>query len=163
MAFVVEDGTGLANSNAYVSVAEADAYFVESTNRWTGTSLAKQKAIVRATRAVDLLGDGRFKGIKLLSTQALAWPREDAYDSDGYEMTGVPQYLKNAVFEAALAELETEGALMPDTERTPNFERVEGVVQVAYTEGSYPGTTYRAVSNWLSKVCTGSGMKVVRV
>lgn len=162
MAFVVEDGTGLSNSNAYVSVAEADAYFLESTNRWIGTDLSKQKALVRATRAIDLLGAGKFRGVKLLSTQALAWPRDEAYDGDGFKLTGIPNYLKYAVFEAALAELEDEGTLMPDTERTPNFERVEGVVQVAYADGTYPGITYRAVMNWLSFVCTGSGMKVVR-
>lgn len=163
MAIVVEDGTGLSTSNAYVSVAEADAYFAESTTLWAGTNGTKEKAIVRATRAIDLMGANKFLGTKLVETQALAWPRDEAYDRDGIELTGIPVYLKRAVFEAALQELISENATMPNTTQQVVTERVEGAVQVTYSEGSYQGTTFRAIRGWLDYVCKGSGMRVVRV
>ena len=163
MAFVTEDGTGLATSNAYVSVAEADAYFAESTTLWAGTNGTKEKAIVRATRAIDLMGANKFLGLKLVETQALAWPRDEAYDRDGIELTGIPVYLKRAVFEAALQELISEGSTMPNTTQQVVMERVEGAVQVSYSEGSYQGTTFRSIKGWLDYVCKGSGMRVVRV
>jgi len=163
MAFVVDDGTGLSTSNAYVSVAEADAYFTESTTLWGGTNLAKERAIVRATRAIDLMGVNKFLGTKLVETQALAWPRDGAYDRDGIELTGLPVYLKRAVFEAALQELVEENATMPNTSQQVVMERVEGAVQVSYSEGSYQGTTFRAIHGWLDMICKGSGMRVVRV
>ena len=163
MAFVTEDGTGLSTSNAYASVAEADAYFAESTALWTGVDAVKQKAIVRATRAIDLMGANKFLGTKLVETQALAWPRDGAYDRGGIELTGVPVYLKRAVYEAALQELISENATMPNTTQQVVTERVEGAVQVTYSEGSYQGTTFRAIRGWLDYVCKGSGMRVVRV
>jgi len=163
MAFTVEDGTGLSTSNAYVSVAEADAYFTEATLQWAGTNLAKERAIVRATRAIDLMGANKFLGVKLVETQALAWPRDEAYDRDGIELTGLPVYLKRAVFEAALQELLVEGTTMPNTSQQVVMERVEGAVQVSYSEGSYQGTTFGSIRGWLDYICKGSGMRVVRV
>jgi len=163
MSFVTEDGTGLSTSNSYVSVAEADAYFLDATILWVGTNGAKEKALVRATRTIDLMGGNRFLGIKLVETQALAWPRDEAYDRDGIELTGIPVYLKRAVYEAALQELILEGSTMPNTTQQVKMERVEGAVQVSYVEGSYQGTTFRAIKGWLDYICKGSGLRVVRV
>lgn len=163
MSFVTEDGTGLSTSNSYVSVAEADAWFAESTALWTGVDAVKQKALVRATRTIDLMGGNKFLGIKLVETQALAWPRDEAYDRDGIELTGIPIYLKRAVYEAALQELTTEGVTMPNTTQQVEMERVEGAVQVSYVPGSYQGTTFRAIKGWLDYICKGSGLRVVRV
>jgi len=163
MAFTSEDGTGLSAANAYVSVAEADAYFAETTTQWGGTNTSKERAIVRATRTIDLMGANKFLGTKLTETQALAWPRDEAYDRDGIELTGIPVYLKRAVCEAALQELLSEGVTMPNTTQQVVTERVEGAVQVTYSEGSYQGTTFRAIRGWLDYICKGSGMRVVRV
>ena len=50
MAFVTEDGTGLAEANSYVSVAEADAYHADRGNAaWIGEDSAKQSALIKAT------------------------------------------------------------------------------------------------------------------
>ena len=43
MAFVVEDGTGLSNSNSFVAVAFADSYFADrNQTAWAGTDEAKK-------------------------------------------------------------------------------------------------------------------------
>lgn len=162
MSLIVEDGTGLSTANAYISVAEADNFFIDSTIKWTGTTTAKEHAIVRATRTIDIIGGSNFIGKRLTSTQSLEWPRQEAY-LNGEELTGLPIYLKRAVCEAALQELIKEGSTLPNTTQKVKTERVEGVVQVTYTDDSYQGTTFRAIHGWLDWLLRGSGLRVVRV
>lgn len=104
---VVEDGTGKTDANSYLSVAEANTYhttFTQSAN-WTAASLAtKQAALIAATQYLDTEYGGRWRGVKGTSTQALAWPRANVVDEDGYtaDWNKVPQRLKDACAELAL-------------------------------------------------------------
>jgi hypothetical protein len=79
MAFelVVEDGTGLENSNSYTTVAEADA-FLEGQLHVSGWAPAtnKAEALVTATRVLDALM--RWNGNNSVEGQALGWPRRNA-------------------------------------------------------------------------------------
>lgn len=156
MAFTVEYGTGLTNSNAYVSVADADAYFADRGNTtWAALSTAaKQGAIVRATQAVD---SNSFRGTKASSTQALAWPRTDAYSDDGFAFLLVPVPVKYATYEGALVEAGTAGALTPTLNRGGRVieERVEGAITVKYSEGAPSGTTYLSYVKALQPVLRG--------
>jgi len=112
MAFKVEDGTGLVDSTSYVSVAEADAYFVDRVNAtWAAlANSAKQVALIKATDYID--GMFRFIGTKYTQAQALQWPRSSAYDPDGVIITGLPIELKKACYEYALRASAAE--LSPD-------------------------------------------------
>lgn len=99
MAFVVEDGTGLTNSNALIDVAFADAYFTDRGGNatWTASSNdQKQSAIVQATDY--LCGRFRFKGTKYNEDQALEFPRVFC-DSEDPQM---PVKMKQAVAEYAV-------------------------------------------------------------
>ena len=103
MAFTLEDGTGLPNSNAYVTAAEANTYLADrgsATSAWDalGTS-EKQRLIVLASDYVDV----RFvwRGERSLSSQNMEWPRRNAQRNDGYLLTGIPTELKEAVIEYA--------------------------------------------------------------
>jgi hypothetical protein len=107
MAFVVEDGTGLAEANAYIDVAYADAYFADrGIAAWTGDASAKEQAIVRATDYVDTVWGSRFRGGKSSQEQPLEWPRS-AFD-------GLPAALVKATAEYAVRALST--TLLPDPE-----------------------------------------------
>lgn len=88
MAFIVEDGTGLANANAALSVADADAYHVSQGNTaWAGYSnTLKESSIVQATTYGLLLYDGLWRGIPVNTTQSLPWPRRYAFNNDGFEI-----------------------------------------------------------------------------
>ena len=112
MAFTPEDGTGLANANALIDVAFADAYFAErGVAAWTGDDTAKQQAIVRATDYVETRWGqrGRFKGaVQFPDTpQALSFPRL-YIGSDG----AVPVAVQKAVAEYSLRAL--TATLAPD-------------------------------------------------
>ncbi len=87
---IVEDGTGLANADALISVAYADAYHAARGNAWAGTTQEKEAAIIRAT---DYLRTMAWAGSPLNDVQALPWPRADI---------GIPEAIKMACAEYAL-------------------------------------------------------------
>jgi len=107
MAFTVEDGTNVTDANAYVTVADADAYNVdhELDADWSKASDGpKQKAIRLATQYLDLRFRHRWRGRRYNDSQALAWPRTAFTDYDGYTIDAetVPTVLQNACTELAI-------------------------------------------------------------
>lgn len=114
MAFVAEDGTGLADANSYITEAEFRAYYDD---RGIDVTTMNQKEVeascVRATDYIDKRFGSRFLGFPQSTTQALEWPRLDAIDDDDYLITGVPSKLKKACAEYALRAFNL-GELAPD-------------------------------------------------
>lgn len=102
MAFVVEDGTGLATANSYAAVVDADAYFAERNQAaWSGTQAQKEAALILATDYIDGRFWGQFLGVQATDTQALSWPRTGTV----YASDAVPVPLERATFEYALRAL----------------------------------------------------------
>jgi len=167
--FVVEDGSGLANSNAYVSVAEADTYHENMGNAaWAlATTANKQTALIRATKSMDAWYNGQWKGLRSSSTQALDWPRTEAYDELGNSYLLVPTILKNAVAEAALIELATPGSLLVARERGGSIKSEKAdILTVEYFEGAPSATTYPTISSVITPLLDSGGggqLKVYRV
>ena len=120
MAFTVEDETGLATANAYISVAEFEAYwddrgFVHSSYN----SAAKQTAIIKATDYIENRYRTRFKGSREFNeTQNLSFPRVRLYDEDGNLVSGLPKRLKYATAEYAKRALIAELAPDPTVDDT---------------------------------------------
>ena len=99
--FVVEDGSGKTDANSYVSVADADTYHsnVTQSSDWSAASGSdKENALIVATEYLDAEYQGRWRGLRGSSTQALAWPRASVEDDDGFLLSPieVPQKLKDA-------------------------------------------------------------------
>jgi hypothetical protein len=110
MALVVEDGTGLANAESYLSVADANTYFTKFVNAaWVGEVPDLEGALRRATQYLD--ANYRFKGCKLkytqTSQQALQWPR-DAYTMTCLGITWPPAKLQQACAELAVRSLASD-------------------------------------------------------
>jgi len=112
MALQVEDGTGLADAESYLSIADADTYLTAN-KLATDTSLIAWNAAVegtqeiwlrQATQYADARYDGNWRGYACTTTQALAWPRALAADNEGsyYDTDEVPQRLKDAIAELSL-------------------------------------------------------------
>lgn len=103
MGMIVEDGSGLTNSNSYVSLSEADAYWeLRNDTQWSGLSDdAKTASLVRAAQYMDFTY--RWVGDRYSATQAMTWPRVVFWDRDGRAMYAneVPQRVKDAQCELA--------------------------------------------------------------
>lgn len=115
MALTVETGTGSASSDAIVSLAAADTYHAAQGNAtWTGADADKETAIRRAT---GVLNGYAWQGLRTYGRdQALAWPRVNVLDREGYVIgkNEIPQEIVDACCELALRELVTPGTLTPD-------------------------------------------------
>jgi hypothetical protein len=169
LTLVVEDGTGLTNSNSYVSVAEADTYndgHVANTAWSALTTAQKEEAIVMATRVID--GEYQFNGFKKLISQALQWPRRDAKDPDRddsvfpttlssraneFPEDEIPVLLKNATIELAREYVLTgdtasgfhEGAGIAEVE-------IDGFTKIVFNKTDIKATMPRHVITMLSKL-----------
>jgi len=132
LTLIKEDGSGLANANAYADAADGDAYHeghLYATD-WTGANSAtKAAALVMATRFIDAYF--QFRGFKAHDTQALQWPREFARDDDALRSRGlsilvlqdeyfasnaIPKLLRDAVIETGRELIKANRADDPDGE-----------------------------------------------
>lgn len=117
MAFVIETGEGLTNSNGYVSASEfvthhTDRNITQIVDEEFETSEI-EAAIVRATDYIDKRFGRRFRGYRKSRSQALEWPRLDAYDDEDYALDPIPAALKKATSEYALLSLQLARDLAP--------------------------------------------------
>jgi hypothetical protein len=122
LVLIKEDGTGLANANAYANVADGDAYHEAHlyATAWTGaTADKKAAALVMASRLIDALF--QFNGVRTSATQAMQWPREDCPDPDAIpDSVGKRFVLGDVVPKAVVdATCETARALIVE-DRTAN-------------------------------------------
>jgi hypothetical protein len=130
----VEDGTGLANADAYVSLATAATY--ASARAWTDWAAAadatKEAAIREATVYLDT--SYQWRGSIISTAQALAWPREGVTDAEGRDITGVPARVRDACCELARQQL---GAALVTSRTEGEVQSLTaGSVSITYAKGS---------------------------
>jgi hypothetical protein len=160
MAFIVEDGSIVAGANAYVIVAEANAYFdARYITTWVGSELQKQAYIIRATQYLD--ATYTFKGQIVSSEQTLRWPRVGVTDRDGRALAGniVPIMVKHAACELALVSISTD--LVPIVQPEDRVASVRaGSAGVVFEAGSKDvGVRYTYVDRMLGDLTmSGGGM-----
>lgn len=155
---VKEDGTGLANANAYQDAAGALAY-MEQTGRktaWTAFSANDRlAALINAAAYMDDIYGDRYLGIISVATQdtqALLWPRDELTLPSGAAIASadIPKEVAEACAEFAL--ISAQGNLDPN----PTYDasgrsvkralvRVEGAVtkETEYDGGTNPTTRRR--------------------
>lgn len=107
MAFVVEDGTGLANATAYQSVADFKTYHADRGNEFAAYSDTQiEAALVQGSDFIDCryqyLGN-RTRG----RDQSMEWPRGNVCDPDGWmvDSNSLPPEVTEACNELALFSL----------------------------------------------------------
>lgn len=106
---IQEDGTGIANANTYITLAEYDTY-IDEHGLTDGTEAdAKTGRIIQAKDWVEAQ-EGRYQGRKDSDEQALVWPRSWVVIYDfSLEANTIPQQLKDAqaqlVFDSATVDI----------------------------------------------------------
>ena len=160
MAFVVEDGTGKSDANSYISVADADAYWADrgTPAEWTAASSGdKEEALVKATDYID----AHYRwivGTIGSTTQALAWPRNNALDRFGryYDTDEVPGVVEASACELAQKVLEGD-TLITDIEDRVTREKI-GPIETEYSGGGSTGQTSYSYVDQLLAGLVGSSM-----
>lgn len=160
MTIVVEDGTGLASANSYVSGDELATYCEDrAITLASSDDDAIEAALVRATAAIDGGYRMAFPGYRASARdQALEWPRLAAYDYEGIliDGTSVPPEVKQATCETAIRELADPGSMTPDLERGGFIRRMKaGSVEIEYG-GNNNQTVYTIIDGILSRITGGS-------
>lgn len=149
MALVVENGTGLATAESFVSVADADTYHsARGNSAWAdGTTAEKEEALRRAS--TFLSNSYPWAGYPVNArTQLLAWPRYDVVDQDGNPVASdeVPREVVNATYEVALRELATPGSMNPDVTLADKVKREKvGPLEVEYANADVSANASRPI------------------
>lgn len=166
MTLIVEDGSGMATAESYISVADADTYIAAykgADSTWDGaTEGAKEIAARQATQYLD--GAYHYQGVPETSTQALEWPRSYAYDERGYAYDGLPTKLVNATAEVMFL-IVTGETITENVSKTAQTKREKvGDIEVEYVDGATLQPAYPAVNRLLSDLLShgGSNNRMVR-
>jgi hypothetical protein len=176
MSLIVEDGTGLANAESYISVADATAYHSARGNAaWAAlaSDTIREQLLRKATDYMMQVYRLSWGGSRKTSTQALDWPRYDVPMQDApsgygaypayYDDDIVPVEVKNAC--AELAFRASVADLSPDIGQRVLREKVD-VIEIEYADHGPQYATYRAIDNMLAPFLaagsSGTFRKVVR-
>jgi hypothetical protein len=165
MALVVEDGTGLATANSYVSLVDCAAYHVDRNNTsWALASEAvRTAALIKAAAYIDGKYISRFRGWKASADQALQWPRAGGIDPAGYEIESdeLPAELVAAACEAALLALTVDLSSVLDRGGLVQSQSV-GPISQTFFPGAPADATYRTIEYKLRPLLQSAGVKVER-
>lgn len=171
MTLIVEDGTGMVDSNSYVSVADARTYALAR-----GVTLPVDEATVESfiVQGMDYIEAKRlrFKGEKTYPDhpQALQWPRT-CVDIDDYPFpeNAIPPALVSALCQAAM-EVFAGNDLSPTVVAGAAIKREKvDVLETEYMTAQDMGTTgfgpaYPKVENLLAPLYNVGGvLSTVRV
>jgi len=164
MSIVVEDGTGLATANSYISLADANTYHSDRANTaWaSATEAARNAALIKSAQWLDGKYRDRWIGFKADEDQSLCWPRYEAYDEDGYyiDSDAVPTRITYAQAEAALAIIDGTD-LTPTLDRGGKVRREKvGPIETEYFDGAPSRTVLTVVSDLVRGYITGPGLRI---
>lgn len=166
MALIIEDGTGKADAESYISVADASAYHLARGNAaWAtlASDTIREQMLRKATDYMVATYRERWDGYRVTTTQALDWPRYEVPIRDSategvyaafYAHDEVPVAVARACAELALRAI--DGDLAPDLEVPVTSEQV-GPISVTYADGARQTTTFRAIGGMLSPFLRGAG------
>lgn len=167
MALVVEDGSGKANANAFVTVEAVGDYATAIGNSsWGAAAQAEQEAaIVRATLYLRNEQRYPYRGTKRSYAQRLPWPRTGAVEHRGLPVPedAIPPAIADACCELAIRELDSPGSLQPDAARGGAVvSESVGPISTTYAADAPTETVIRTVAGLLAPLlrCDGDTLPV---
>lgn len=179
MALIVEDGTGLPNSEAFCSVAFADTHHANrGMTNWATLSVPeKEQAIRRAADYMQQTYRMRWNGYRTSDSQAMDFPRIDMpRESSGRSYFGnlgsvgsyqsyypsniVPVEVQQA--NADLALKAAAGELLADIGQLVKEKQI-GPLRTVFQDNSRPVKRYLAIDRLLAPfMCSANTLKVMR-
>ena len=144
-----------------------DLHYTENKTLWLkgSVTLQKERVLNNATRWLDGRYSDKYPGYKDSGTQALQWPREYAFDRDGYELEEVPTLIKQATCESAY--LNSTGTALDETIEngiTGYTKRVGPITDSKTFSGSSSSRKiYTVIDDMLKTIISGRGIMTVKV
>jgi hypothetical protein len=165
MALVHEDGTGKADAESFVSLADATARHTAFGNAaWAAAAsdTVREQALRKATAYMEQAYRERWSGNRHTVEQALSWPRNSVV-VDGYVVIDsdvVPPEVSNACADLALKALSDD--LSPDLTRGVVRKKI-GPLETEYDRYSPQSKRFRAVDMALAPFLKGSSAMAMLV
>ena len=148
MALIVEDGSGVANANSYVSYAEYEAWALARAITVHGNQATTEEHILRT---MDYIESQNFIGRKANKSQSLQWPRTEVYvDSYSINANEIPKELKDSVYEVTVTVAAGNFALSVKDRQTTQ-EKI-GEITVTYKNNASMKAQTPAVTAALRKI-----------
>jgi len=141
VALIVEDGTGVAGAESYISVADADQYHSDFGNtEWAAkTTEEKEIALRKGTQYLDV--KYLWYGCKADEDNSLEHPRDN---------NGLPDDIKKATAEAGLKSLSF--SLLADVLPGNDVKREKiAVVEVEYNDNRASGPSFTVIDGLVAK------------
>ena len=164
---IVEDGSGVASANSYVSIATIDAWVLTNPHDSTWTALtdaAKNGYAVMSCRVLNEQMD--WHGWQIDADQALDLPRSGMIDKNGNSIDNdeIPSEVQNAQCELARLLVIDDRTADPDT---AGFKEIGvGSIKLVIDKADRVPTLAQAVFNMInsfgSKAITKGISKVIR-
>jgi hypothetical protein len=140
---IVEDGTGLATADSYISLAEARTYALSYGYTLPVDDTDADVALRKGAVYVGLF-ESSFSGERLVDTQSLAWPRENAFKCAGQDQIEIPSdsvpiEIQNANVIAAASYGQSINVRPNDDGLAVASKEVTGAVKVSYFDNGKTG------------------------
>lgn len=155
MALVIEDGTGVAGANSYVTVEEVRSYSDDRGIDLPTEDTDLEKLIVQAMDYLETYRS-QYQGEKTDPAQLIQFPREGVV-IEGYDLPNneIPDLLKQAQCQASGDAYDTD--LIPNEGADVKKEKVD-VIEVEYADSSMSqGPTFTKVESLLQPLLTSTG------
>lgn len=159
MALIVEDGTGKADAESFISVSDASTYHTARGNAaWAAlaSDTVREQYLRQATDYMQQVYQLRWAGYSVSTTQALSWPRSwvpiiDSPNGYGtspsyYSDSAVPTAVKNACAEMALKA--SSGTLLADLTQQKKSVKI-GPIETEFDNFSPQAKRYTAIDSML--------------
>ena len=157
MSLIVEDGTGKADAESFISLADATTRHSNLGNTaWAdaASDSVREAALRRATIYMQQAYRERWLGYKRHKEQALAWPRWSVVvDEFWVDTESVPADVANACADLALRALTSD--LNADLSRGVVRKKI-GPLETEYDPHSPQATRFRAIDMMLAPYLKGS-------
>ena len=162
MSVAVSDPSS-ASFNAYVTLSEATAYFLDRlyTTAWDSSN-DKNAVCIWASRVID--ANMNWLGDPTNAFQTMAWPRTDMIDSNGADVPSdvIPTELKHAVYEEILLLLASDPTAVSSSGALKALKA--DTVELEYFAGTASTSTVaRAVKKILNSFIYNSSIYVGRL
>ena len=159
MTLILEDGSGVTNSNTYVDDAEYVAYALARGKTIGSDATAREIELIKS---MDFLEGHRdvFKGMKTEFDQSLQWPRSGVFiDSFQVDFDSIPEELKRAQMESAIILNSTEILKTGDVQNVSK-EQLDVLSVEYFNGGSWTNARQETVSAYLNVLLITSSIGV---